>query len=445
MVWLSAIALGAAAGCASGPLSRLAPAPSPYEQYASTLTDAGLDATALGRDWAAAGQAALQRPVTVPSPFRETGYFPAERPTAAAFRLELRRGRRLELTMALEGEPAGRLFVDVFETQDDGAVERVAWLPADATTLAYDVERDATFIIRVQPELLRGGRFTIEHRTLASLGFPVSGLDAGAVQSEFGAAREAGRRAHEGIDIFAPRGTPVVAVAAGVARASTNGLGGNVVWLQDARQRRTVYYAHLDRWAFDGTRPVQAGEVLGYVGNTGNARTTPPHLHFGIYEDGAIDPLPFLAADEPAPAPVRASLEPLGQRVRVAQPRVTLRAGLDARADGARALPLAALADVVGVSRNMYRVHLPDGEQGYVTASAVSRADTAWRRERVGAGGTLQARPSPTAPVVDVLEGPTEVDVLGVFDTYRLVRAPDGLQGWIAGSAGSTPRGTPRN
>jgi len=432
-----------AAGCASGPLSRVARAPSPYEQYATTLTETGLGATALGRDWAQAGEAALQQPVAVSSPFRETGYFPPERPAAAAFRLDLQRGRRLDLTIVFHGETAARLFVDVFETRDDGGVERVAWLPADATTLTYDVQRDATFVIRVQPELLRGGRFTIEHRTLASLGFPVSGLGAGAVQSEFGATREAGRRAHEGIDIFAPRGTPVVAVAAGVARASTNGLGGNVVWVQDARQRRMLYYAHLDRWAFEGTRTVQPGDVLGYVGNTGNARTTPPHLHFGIYADGAIDPLPFLAADDPAPGPVRASLEPLGQRVRIAQTRVSLRNGMGAPAVVSRELPLASLADVVGVSSNMYRVHLPDGVQGYVTATAVARADTAWRRARVGAGAgaAMLARPSPKAPIVDVLDSPTEVDVLGVFDDYTLVRTPSGMQGWIAGTVPATRTG----
>jgi hypothetical protein len=251
------------------------------------------------------------------------------------------------------------------------------------------------------------------------------------VQSEFGAAREAGRRAHEGIDIFASRGTPVIAVAEGVARISTNGLGGNVVWLQDTRRRRSLYYAHLDRWAFEGTRTVKPGEVLGYVGNSGNARTTSPHLHFGIYEDGAIDPLPFLAADDPVPSATRVSLDSLGQRIRVSQARVNLHDGAGPRATASRALPLASLADVVGVSGGMYRVHLPDGVEGYVTTTAVSRADTAWRRDRLGAGTTLQARPSVTAPVVVSLDSPTVADVLGVFDTYRFVRTSQGLEGWI--------------
>ena len=74
-------------------------------------------------------------------------------------------------------------------------------------------------MLRVQPELLRSGRYTIVQRTLASLRFPVAGLTAAAVQSEFGAARDAGRREHEGIDIFAPRNTPVIAVVDGTAAA----------------------------------------------------------------------------------------------------------------------------------------------------------------------------------------------------------------------------------
>jgi murein DD-endopeptidase MepM/ murein hydrolase activator NlpD/SH3-like domain-containing protein len=430
--WFTALALVAATGCGStGPLSRLARTTSPYEQYANTLAQSGLDATALGRDWLEAGRAALQRPVVAPTPFRETGYFAPERPAATAYRMDLRRGRRVELVVSLDVEMPARLFVDVFEVQDEGDADLVTSLAAGSNTLSFEVSRDATYLIRVQPELLRGGRFTIEHRTLASIRFPVTGLGPDAVQSEFGAVREAGRRAHEGIDIFASRGTPVVAAVEGVARASTNGLGGNVVWLQDTQRRRTFYYAHLDRWAFDGTRTVQPGEVLGYVGNTGNARTTAPHLHFGIYEDGAIDPLPFLAANDPEPAAVRASLDPLGERVRVSQARISLMNGPDVRASRSRVLPVASLADVVGASGSMYRLHLPDGAEGYVAATAVSRARTAWQRDRLGAGTALQARPSVTAPVVDHLDDPTLADVLGVFDTFRLVRTPEGLEGWI--------------
>ena len=101
---------------------------------------------------------------------------------------------------------------------------------------------------------------------------------------------------------FAARETPALAVVDGTAQTGTNTLGGNVVWLRGGVFGESFYYAHLDRFAFEGTANVKAGDVIGYVGNTGNARTTSPHLHFGIYDRGAIDPLPFIRADDPAPA-----------------------------------------------------------------------------------------------------------------------------------------------
>lgn len=127
------------------------------------------------------------------------------------------------------------------------------------------------------------------------IGVPVSGVRREALRDTWHAARGAGRK-HEGIDIFARRGTPVRAATEGlILRVGTNRLGGRVVWvLGPAGQRH--YYAHLDRFADvrAGMR-VEAGRVLGYVGTTGNAANTPPHLHYGIYAPGgAINPYPVV-------------------------------------------------------------------------------------------------------------------------------------------------------
>ncbi|HEU4851013.1 MAG TPA: M23 family metallopeptidase [Telluria sp.] len=124
---------------------------------------------------------------------------------------------------------------------------------------------------------------------------PVSGVRREAVRDTWHAARGAGRK-HEGIDIFAKRGTPVRAATEGVVlRVGTNRLGGQVVWvLGPAGQRH--YYAHLDRFADvrSGMR-IEAGRILGYVGTTGNAANTPPHLHYGIYAPGgSINPYPVV-------------------------------------------------------------------------------------------------------------------------------------------------------
>jgi murein DD-endopeptidase MepM/ murein hydrolase activator NlpD len=130
---------------------------------------------------------------------------------------------------------------------------------------------------------------------------PVQQVRKSALHNTWHAKRDGGRRRHEGIDIFASRGTPVHATTEGiVVRIGNNNMGGKVVWtLGPGGQRH--YYAHLDRHAgvHVGQR-IQAGTLLGYVGNTGNARHTPAHLHYGIYTlAGTINPFPLLAADAP--------------------------------------------------------------------------------------------------------------------------------------------------
>jgi murein DD-endopeptidase MepM/ murein hydrolase activator NlpD len=131
-----------------------------------------------------------------------------------------------------------------------------------------------------------------------ALPMPVRGVAPERVADTWHAAR-GGSRVHEGVDVFAPRGTPVVATTRGIVlHVGPNALGGNVVWVLGPGGQRH-YYAHLDRFAprVRGGDRVTPGDVLGFVGNTGNARGTPPHLHYGIYGmRGAIDPLPLLRA-----------------------------------------------------------------------------------------------------------------------------------------------------
>ena len=139
-----------------------------------------------------------------------------------------------------------------------------------------------------------------------SLPVMVEGVDAGRIADTWGAARSQGRT-HEGVDIFAPRGTPVVSSTRGVvARVADYGLGGKQVWVIGPAGERH-YYAHLDGWA-DGLhvgQRLRAGEAEGQVGDTGNARGTPPHLHYGIYaQDGARNPHPRLRdPDRPVDPP----------------------------------------------------------------------------------------------------------------------------------------------
>ncbi len=111
-------------------------------------------------------------------------------------------------------------------------------------------------------------------------------------------APRSGGRQHQGVDIFAPAGTGLFAVERGViAKVGSNALGGIKLWLY-GESGTTYYYAHLLDYA-PGIRDglvVEAGDLVGYVGNTGNAATTPSHLHFEIHPGNgpAVDPTPLL-------------------------------------------------------------------------------------------------------------------------------------------------------
>jgi murein DD-endopeptidase MepM/ murein hydrolase activator NlpD len=135
---------------------------------------------------------------------------------------------------------------------------------------------------------------------------PVDGVTANRLTDTFNDSRAIGRR-HDAIDIMAPRGTEVRAVDDGsVAKLFTSKAGGLTIYQFDPTQTFSYYYAHLDRYAtgLAEHQSVRRGQVLGYVGSTGNAAETAPHLHFAIARLGTdrawwkgdpINPYPLLA------------------------------------------------------------------------------------------------------------------------------------------------------
>jgi peptidoglycan LD-endopeptidase LytH len=137
-----------------------------------------------------------------------------------------------------------------------------------------------------EPALVPGPRPNpIDDLRRRQLLLPIERTDVDALEGDF--AQKRGKRVHEAVDIVAPRNTPVRAVEAGtIARLFFSKLGGTTIYQFDPSKRFCYYYAHLERYATNlrEGQAVSAGEVIGYVGTSGNAPPNTPHLHFAIFE-----------------------------------------------------------------------------------------------------------------------------------------------------------------
>jgi murein DD-endopeptidase MepM/ murein hydrolase activator NlpD len=156
------------------------------------------------------------------------------------------------------------------------------------------IAADAGDVESAARELERCGGWTAPALSSDGKVFPVS-LDAGPTFSDDWGAARSGGRTHQGNDIFAPTGAPVLAIEPGIAKQGENHLGGHIVTLTTSDGTR-YYYAHLSAFEGDTPRTVQAGDVLGYVGTSGNAAGGASHLHFEVRPQGGdpIDPFPLL-------------------------------------------------------------------------------------------------------------------------------------------------------
>lgn len=402
----------------------------PRDRYEAALDAAGLGGSSAVREWKAAALYARDSALTLQAPFDEAGYLAPERAEARGYLIPVRRGQELVARFTVRGASAARLFADLYEVPEAGSTtfEHLASADSGMAELTHEIRRDGAVVLVLQPELLSGGRYQLSVTLEPTLGFPVSGHDPGAIRSRFGADRDAGRRRHEGVDIFAPRGTPVVAAAGGLATwVGTNELGGNVVMVRDRERGEGHYYAHLDTQLVAEGTIVAAGDTLGLVGNTGNARTTPPHLHFGIYARGrgAVDPVPYLVPPDSNAGPPVVDPEVLGDWMR-----------LSARADlapapgagGGRVLDAGTVMRAVAATGRWTRVELPDGTTGFIPTPRLERAG---RLTTAPSRTEVLERPDSLAVVVDTTSESARADVLGRFLAYDFVRLGDGTRGWI--------------
>lgn len=408
----------------------------PHEAYLKGLHDAGLATTALSQEWVAQAAGALRDPRPVELPYQEEGFIPPEDPTAVGYRFTLRRGQRLTVSLVVNSDEATRVFLELFRIADDPAdpPRPLNGVDTTATGLSYEPFRAGEFVVRIQPELLRGGSYQLSLAVDPALAFPVQDLDTRAIGSVFGDPRAGGARAHHGVDIFAPRGTPALAAIAGVVRrANESNLGGKVVWLRDEQYGRSLYYAHLDSQTVRRGERVQIGDTVGFVGNTGNARTTPPHLHFGIYArgEGPIDPFPYLRRPPGTMPALLAERSVLGTRVRSQGDGVRVRSGPDDDTDILIDLPRYAPLRVLGGNRDWLRVRLPDGRDGYVAARLTEPGDVPVATVLATQERPATRSPRPGSPLVEVLPAGTDLEVLGMYPGYLLVRSPSGHDAWV--------------
>jgi murein DD-endopeptidase MepM/ murein hydrolase activator NlpD len=199
-------------------------------------------------------------------------------------------GLRVKLDRAFGGKPAGYTAVVAFATAS--ASDAVAAAPSEPKAKPGKKHKPARAKRRRAPRL----------KALATdrgYAFPVYGEHS--FSDDWGAPRQ-DTGTHEGNDIFAKAGTPVVAVADGTLRnVGTARVPGNRLWV-DTKKGDQFFYGHLSAFAREarsGAR-VKAGQVIGFVGSTGDAEQTPPHVHFEVHPGGgkAVDPYPFLRAWE---------------------------------------------------------------------------------------------------------------------------------------------------
>lgn len=361
----------------------------PRQRYLDGLERAGLTTTAVFLDWATAGERALTDAPLVTTPHFEEVDLPPTVPAAIGLRIELRRGQEVRFEVALLADTTVAIFLEAWHAGDqtDSVVRVVAESKEGERFLTFEPRADGEYLFRAQPELLRGGRFSVALQVAPTLAFPIQGGHERDIGSRWGAVRDGGRRSHTGIDIFARRGTPVLAAGAGrVVEVGVNELGGNVVWIRDERGN-AHYYAHLsDQLVGDG-QVVARGDTVGLVGNTGNARTTPPHLHFGVYRpgEGSLDPFWFIHQPRGVAPRLSADTSLLGDVALVSTANVVVRTGPGNDADTLARVSKNDSLEVLAASGAWFRVRLRDGVTGFLASRHARRV----RNEAVeGARGT---------------------------------------------------------
>ncbi|MCW3109719.1 MAG: hypothetical protein JWQ09_4225 [Segetibacter sp.] len=407
---------------------------SAHDDYGDKIKNAGLNETALGRQWFSAAEQSLTSPLSVNLPYSETGYFAAEEPKAVGIIFQAKRGEKLTINLSKKPAAGFAIYLDLWEPANTADSKPKFLLSGDttSTTVLYDVDKDGNYILRLQPELLKGGEYTLSISTGPTLAFPVTPKVKSNIGSFWGSGRDAGARKHEGIDIFAPRRTALVAAADGVVtRVNENALGGKVIFLFPDNKNYTLYYAHLDEQLAQPGQRVKTGDTIGLMGNTGNAMTTTPHLHFGIYTTGgAIDPLPFVNREFKTPEKISAPLNNLDKWVRNNK-TVKLLSQPSASGNEIVTLEPNTLLKVEAATAGWYKVSLPDRAKGFLASSNVAIARTPVKKVNLKNAQPLLDEPDILAAKKTTLTAGQPVNILAAYKDFYFINH-NKEEGWVS-------------
>ncbi|WP_112379440.1 M23 family metallopeptidase [Flagellimonas maritima] len=325
--------------------------------------------------WERAFKKGLRDSLQIALPYLEKGLFRPANMTVHSYTVILKEGENFMLSVETDSIDE-KVFLDVFD-----------WTPAEPNqskkiienrpgekSISFYVKKSGVYKILVQPEISLYSNFKILAKRNPSYAFPVLGKGNRSIQSFWGAPKGGGTRSHKGIDIFAKRGTPIIAVVKGsVSSVGERGLGGKQVWLSDGLFGNSLYYAHLDSIAVRSGQRVQIGDTLGFVGNTGNAKTTSPHLHFGIYKrfGGAVDPLPFVKKQEPISDFDLVASIPLENGI-ISSGKANLRVSNSSKAKKVGELVRRDSVTVMGLTKDWTHVLTKEGQKAFLYRSLIS-------------------------------------------------------------------------
>jgi peptidoglycan LD-endopeptidase LytH len=411
------------AGC--GEIESLITSRTPYEKYLNSLTDSGVINTAAGDEWKQAGVNIFNDTLLITLPYKEVLYFSPSRIYASGYMLPGKRGENIRVNVERDTTVTSQLFADLFFI-NNGEFEHVTSAGTEEIFLNHTISKTGMYFLRIQPELLGGGKFYLNISNYPSLAFPVEGKDSRAIRSFWGDRRDGGTREHKGVDIFADRGTPVLAAEDGViTRTGTNNLGGKVVWLSTLT--KSLYYAHLDSQAINPAQVVKKGDTLGFVGNTGNARFTPPHLHFGIYYrgEGAVDPFPYVKNYFASAAEPKVNDELLGSYARTIAATPVFFSPEGKRKNN---YPANTPLFIKGSTDKYYKVLLYNGSSVYIPHKAVSFNFNSVAHKN--AASEILSNPHQNSYITGIINTGDEYIRIGTADKFTLISFND-TYGWI--------------